>query len=134
MYVKKTKEQKHPKVIEEPRPGPNHLICALCREQFKDYLEHVQSTKHREVGVVNNIGMFKMIDEVITQIYEICLTKQKKEEKSNKMEEVKIQLEKTIILSEKKEQCTIETVDNHPESTTLDTDDDVVKNQSLKQL
>jgi ribosomal protein RSM22 (predicted rRNA methylase) len=29
---KKTKEEKHPSCISEPVPGPNHLICALCKE------------------------------------------------------------------------------------------------------
>ena len=28
----KTQEEKHPKVIEEPRPGANHLFCAICKE------------------------------------------------------------------------------------------------------
>jgi hypothetical protein len=53
MKRKKTKDEKHPKCIEEPRPGANHVICAICREQFKDYIEHIFSLKHKR-GVVNN--------------------------------------------------------------------------------
>jgi hypothetical protein len=53
MKRKKTKDEKHPKCIEEPRPGANHVICAICREQFKDYIEHIFSQKHKR-GVVNN--------------------------------------------------------------------------------
>lgn len=29
---KKTKDEKHPVCIEEPKPGANHVICAICRE------------------------------------------------------------------------------------------------------
>lgn len=32
MKRKKTKDEKHPKCIEEPKPGANHVICAICRE------------------------------------------------------------------------------------------------------
>ena len=32
MKKKKTKDEKHPKCIEEPKPGANHVICAICRE------------------------------------------------------------------------------------------------------
>jgi hypothetical protein len=42
-----TFEEKNPKSIEEPKPGANHVICAVCREQFKDYYEHVFSSRHR---------------------------------------------------------------------------------------
>ena len=44
---KKTAEEKNPAVIEEPRPGPNHLFCAICKETFKDYMHHVFSSGHR---------------------------------------------------------------------------------------
>lgn len=32
MKKKKGKEDKHPRCIDEPRPGANHVICAICRE------------------------------------------------------------------------------------------------------
>jgi hypothetical protein len=32
MNKKKTNEEKNPKVIEEPKPGPTHLFCAICKE------------------------------------------------------------------------------------------------------
>ena len=60
----KTKEEKHPKCIDEPRPGANHVICAICREQFKDYIEHIFSSKHSR-GVINNAQIFGEIDKVI---------------------------------------------------------------------
>jgi hypothetical protein len=44
---KLTPEEKDLKFIEEPKPGPSHVICAVCREQFKDYYEHIFSAKHR---------------------------------------------------------------------------------------
>lgn len=37
MAEKLSKEEKNVK-IEEPRPGPTHLYCAVCKESFKDYL------------------------------------------------------------------------------------------------
>jgi len=30
--AKRPESEKHPKYIEEPRPGPNHVVCAVCRE------------------------------------------------------------------------------------------------------
>ena len=68
MRVKKTKEIKHPVAIEEPKPGPNHLICALCREQFKDYLVHVTSDLHRNKGVMRNMEIFFQIDELLKEM------------------------------------------------------------------
>ena len=62
---KKTKEEKHPVVITEPKPGINHLICALCREQFKDYLVHIKNPRHRDVGVATNLSIFVQIDDII---------------------------------------------------------------------
>lgn len=32
MKAHKSKDEKHPNCIEEPRPGANHVICAICRE------------------------------------------------------------------------------------------------------
>lgn len=29
---KRTKDEKHPAIITEPKPGANHIICAICRE------------------------------------------------------------------------------------------------------
>jgi hypothetical protein len=45
---KKTNEEKNPKIIEEPKPGPNHLFCAICKEQFKEYIQHVFSDAHKK--------------------------------------------------------------------------------------
>ena len=69
MKKKKGKMEKHPQCIEEPRPGANHVICAICREQFKDYLEHIFSAKHSR-GVHNNMSIFGEIDKLITDIDE----------------------------------------------------------------
>jgi cell division septum initiation protein DivIVA len=69
MRRKKTKEEKHPQVIEEPRPGANHVICAICREQFKDYLEHIFSARHQR-GVKQNQQIFSQIDALIEDIAE----------------------------------------------------------------
>ena len=32
MRRKKTKIEKHGDCISEPKPGANHVICAICRE------------------------------------------------------------------------------------------------------
>jgi hypothetical protein len=64
MKRKKNKDEKHPNCIEEPKPGANHVICAICREQFKDYIEHIFSMKHSR-GVVNNSQIFSEIDKAI---------------------------------------------------------------------
>ena len=69
MKIKKTKEQKHPDVIPEPKPGSTHLICALCREQFKDYMQHITSESHRNKGVARNSDIFTQIDEVLDDLY-----------------------------------------------------------------
>lgn len=53
MGRKKTKIEKHPNLIDEPKPGQNHVICAICREQFKDYIDHIFSKKHSR-GVLSN--------------------------------------------------------------------------------
>jgi hypothetical protein len=45
---KKTNEEKNPKIIEEPKPGPNHLFCAICKEQFKEYIQHIFSDAHKK--------------------------------------------------------------------------------------
>jgi hypothetical protein len=34
---KKSPDEKDNAYIEEPKPGPTHLFCAVCREAFKDY-------------------------------------------------------------------------------------------------
>ena len=59
---------KHPEVISEPRPGPLHLICALCREQFKDFIEHIFSVKHLTVGVKDNQEIFDDIDKTMKDL------------------------------------------------------------------
>ena len=67
MRRKKTKKEKHPEVVAEPRPGPNHVICAICREQFKDYLEHIAGERHK-VGVRTNMHIYGSIDRVIDEL------------------------------------------------------------------
>ena len=82
MKKNKSKEEKHPKCIEEPRPGANHVICAICREQFKDYLEHIFSSRHSR-GVVNNTQIFGEIDKVILDINEFQSNKKIISEQKN---------------------------------------------------
>lgn len=48
LYQKIPKDQRNPPFIEEPYPGENHLFCAICREAFTVYLDHVFSSAHRE--------------------------------------------------------------------------------------
>ena len=43
------------------------MICAICREQFKDYIEHIFSPKHSR-GVLNNHQIFNEIDKVIVGV------------------------------------------------------------------
>eukprot|EP01017_Pseudomicrothorax_dubius_P028521 TRINITY_DN338_c0_g1_i3.p1 TRINITY_DN338_c0_g1~~TRINITY_DN338_c0_g1_i3.p1 ORF type:complete len:263 (+),score=34.76 TRINITY_DN338_c0_g1_i3:345-1133(+) len=31
----------------EPKPGKRHKFCGLCKQLFEDYLEHINSEKHR---------------------------------------------------------------------------------------
>lgn len=63
---KKTLEEKNPLVIEEPRPGANHLFCAICKETFKDYLPHVFSNAHRtNVRTGQNAQIYLEIDKTI---------------------------------------------------------------------
>ncbi|PCI26317.1 hypothetical protein COB52_06080 [Candidatus Kaiserbacteria bacterium] len=33
--------------IFEPVPGKNHTICAVCREKFEDYIDHITSDTHK---------------------------------------------------------------------------------------
>ena len=68
MRRKKTKKENHPECVAEPRPGPNHVICAICREQFKDYLEHIGSERHK-VGVRTNMHIYGSIDRVIDELF-----------------------------------------------------------------
>ena len=68
LRTKKTKETKHPEIITEPRPGPLHLICALCWEQFKDFIEHIFSVEHLTVGVKNNQDIFDEIDNALKDL------------------------------------------------------------------
>ena len=60
-------EEKDLKFIEEPRPGASHVICAVCREQFKDYYEHIFSQKHRR-GVSGWSQIFNEIDRTIKDV------------------------------------------------------------------
>jgi hypothetical protein len=63
---KKTSEEKNPPVIEEPRPGLNHLFCAICKETFKDYMHHVFSSGHRNtVRTGQNAQIYQDIDRAL---------------------------------------------------------------------
>ena len=64
---KLTPAEKRPEFIEEPRPGPSHVICAVCREQFADYYQHIFSPRHKR-GVSGNHSIFSQIDEVAKSI------------------------------------------------------------------
>lgn len=59
-----------PSIIEEPIPGKNHVICAVCREKFEDYLAHIRSNEHK-MRVQNAPGIYNSIDEVIDNVFEI---------------------------------------------------------------
>jgi hypothetical protein len=59
--------EKNPKYIEEPKPGANHVICAVCREQFKDYYEHIFSARHRR-GVSTWSNIFLEIDTAVKEV------------------------------------------------------------------
>lgn len=60
-------EERNPAFIEEPKPGPTHLICAICREQFTDYHQHIFSARHKR-GVESNIQTYKQVDSVIDEL------------------------------------------------------------------
>ena len=64
---KLTREEKSPKYIDEPLPGPTHVICAICQFQFVGYYEHIQSERHKK-GVGATTRLYNMIDEVIDEI------------------------------------------------------------------
>jgi len=65
----KTFEEKNPKVIEEPKPGPNHLYCAVCKNQFKDFYTHIFSNEHAKcVNDHRNLDIFKEIDLAIQEV------------------------------------------------------------------
>jgi hypothetical protein len=59
--------EKNVAFIEEPKPGPNHVICAVCREQFTDYIDHIFSTRHKR-GVASNQTTFGQIDSIINEV------------------------------------------------------------------
>mgnify|MGYP001582318136 CR=1 FL=1 len=47
-------------------PGANHVHCAICRQNFKDYYQHVFSKEHsNELKKDLNFEIFKKIDIVI---------------------------------------------------------------------
>lgn len=58
---------KRPQFIEEPKPGPAHVVCAICREQFTDYYQHIYSARHKR-GVAANNSIFEQIDQAIVDI------------------------------------------------------------------
>jgi len=59
--------ERRPLTIEEPKPGPSHVICAVCREQFNDYYQHIFSQRHKR-GVLTNNSLFSQIDTTIKSI------------------------------------------------------------------
>lgn len=74
---KLTAQEKRPKYIEEPRPGAQHIVCAVCREQFKDYYEHIFSGRHRRaVGQWSSI--FLEIDKAIKDVAAHQIEKRRK--------------------------------------------------------
>lgn len=68
--AKRPESEKHPKYIEEPRPGPNHVVCAVCREQFRDYVDHIFSSRHKK-GVRDQKHIYSEIDKQIVEIDKI---------------------------------------------------------------
>jgi DBF zinc finger len=69
LHKKKTPEEKNPEVIEEPKPGPTHLFCAICKEQFKDYITHIFSMNHRTmVRTGQNLQIYQDIDKALVDI------------------------------------------------------------------
>ncbi|CDW71874.1 UNKNOWN [Stylonychia lemnae] len=78
---KKTKEEKE-QPIEEPRPGANHLFCAVCKEGFKDYYQHIFSSNHRQNGRNGqNLQIYQEIDKTIIEVEQIQTEKEKEREK-----------------------------------------------------
>ena len=70
-----TEAEKRPAHIEEPRPGPTHVICAVCREKFEDYYQHVFSARHAR-AVRDTAAIFSQIDDAITDIADHQAAKQ----------------------------------------------------------
>ena len=66
---KLTKEERAPKFIKEPKPGPTHLICAICQYQFDDYYRHIQSDRHKR-GVAGTGKLYSQIDDIIAELDE----------------------------------------------------------------
>ena len=56
-----------PPPIPVPTPPPNHVICAVCREQFTNYLDHITSDRHKQ-GVKTRAPIFAQIDSLIEEI------------------------------------------------------------------
>ena len=63
--------------IEEPKPGASHVICAICREKFTDYYQHIFSKRHQR-GIEDNRSTFDMIDETIISIKTYQTEKEKR--------------------------------------------------------
>ncbi|CDW89028.1 UNKNOWN [Stylonychia lemnae] len=66
---KLTPKERNPKQIEEPMPGLNHTYCNICKEQFRNYLEHINSTNHRSsVRTGSNAVFFQEIDKALVDV------------------------------------------------------------------
>eukprot|EP00347_Sterkiella_histriomuscorum_P012677 403367650 len=110
---KKTLEEKN-QAIEEPKPGANHLFCAICREGFKDYLQHVFSRQHKDsLNKGDNNWLFREIDIAITEIDFVSMRKEKEFQKhlqKAKLERMMLEMQKQqelIINPEDKERSSM---------------------------
>jgi hypothetical protein len=61
------KKQPKPSIIEIPKPGKNHVVCSVCRKQFRDYYEHVQSIKHVQ-SLKNYQFIYNEIDSICSDL------------------------------------------------------------------
>ena len=53
------------------------MICAVCREQFKDYYEHIFSARHKR-GVQSWSSIFSEIDKTIKDVQKESQEKRKR--------------------------------------------------------
>lgn len=60
-------KERKPDFIEEPKPGPTHLICAVCQLQFVDYHAHITSDRHAQ-GVTAASSLLEQVDDIIAEL------------------------------------------------------------------